>query len=331
MTGCRTALALLALFGAAGLDGCNQTTARERRTDEVKVTLGGAKLESVRRTGAPSQPAPPADAARSPFPADGKIFTIMHKFNDHFAVAILAVVERGKLREAARKDTCNLGAGSKIEIYSMHNEARLTTRVGGSDHHAAGHCHSTLSDGKLPRRNMIGTAGLAPPGPIRRRVMNAAERTRFHGRARADLARILKARNRPRGFKIRLVSRALELGKERFVVVDAKLTPTTKCVGKACWLRKFCGPGSFANSGVLVYRSSGGADPALAFHRVVTPDSADTFRGEVSFVGLLPVGPSGRPWLILFNNGCESWDFDLLAPDGNSWKRRITGGAGTTV
>jgi hypothetical protein len=290
---------------------------------------------TVNAPSAASAPAvlPRAVAAAPPItlPHDGAIFTLLHQFEAHFRVAILAVIEGGRLREAARKDTCGLKKGRMIDVFSMHNEARLKLAVGGTDFHLTGHCHSSSNAKHLPRRNMVGTAGFTPSGRVKRLAQDAAARGRIEALARRDITRLLTSRKERRSFNQRFIHHGLEHSGLRYHVVEVKLKPRQKCTGERCWLVEHCGPGSHGNAGVLIYRARPGAAPGLVFSRLRTPTSAEAFEGEPGFVGLLPLRPVGPPWLILLNNACESWDFELLAPEGGSWKTRIKGAAGSTV
>jgi hypothetical protein len=297
------------------------------RTSARTPTPKASKARAVAPASAPAAARPRPEN----FAHDGAIFTVLHQFNDHFRVAILAVIEGGRLREAARKDTCGLKQGRVIDLFSMHNEARLKLAVGGTDFHTTGHCHSSSDAKHLPQRNMVGTAGFRPPARVKRLASKAAARSRIEALVRQDLARLLKSRKERRSFTSRFVHHTLEHDGQRYHVVEVKLKPRQKCTGESCWLAEHCGPGTHGNAGVLIYQARPDAAPGLVFSRLRTPTRAEAFEGEPGFVGLLPLQRKGPPWLILLNNACESWDFELLAPQGGSWKTRIKGAVGSTV
>jgi len=277
------------------------------------------------------KPTPRISKPAAPLP-DGRSYTLNNKWKSHFRVAILAVMEQGKLREAQRKDTCGLKEKTPIQVYNVFHQHELTTAVGGTDHHAEGHCHSSLDDKNLPRRNILGTTGFKPPYAIRSEAPSTAQRARMEAAALADLTRLSKDQVTAATHTRKLVHERRRVRGERYHVISAGLTPKKKCKPKTyCWWKGVCGPGSFAHSAVLIYREREAAAPELVFHRLDLPRDADGFTGQVSFVGFLPVSKSGLPWMVLYRDGCESWDFELYLPHGEGWKKRLEGSAGTTV
>ncbi len=290
---------------------------------------------------APARPAPrvappaskPALLASKPAPAaplpDGQLLTINHRWKGHFRVAILGVVEGGRLREARRKDTCGLKEGTVIPLQNVLSGRRLQVAVGGTDFHAEGHCHSSADHKRLPTMNMLGTIGFAPAATVRREAAGAA--TVGEVRALSDLRRLSKGELRPQAYTHRLSRHSYRVGRRRYDVVSATFSPRRRCPKKGgCWWHDFCGPGTHVHSAALIYEGDG-ANRRLRFHRLELPRRMDDVRGQVSFVGFLPAREGSAPWVVLYLDGCEAWEFELYLPAGETWKRRLVGSTGSTV
>lgn len=300
-------------------------------TGILMACSGGPPARTSPRTAPPSSPATqPSSQAAQPAPLpDGRILTINHRWKVHFRVAILGVVEHGKLREARREDTCGLKEGTVLQLQNVLDDRQLSATVGGTDFHREGHCHSSSDDKKLPGMNLLATTGLSPAQAVRREAVVAGGA--MDARALSDLRRLSKGELRPDAYTHRLTLNRYRVGPRRYTVVNAVFSPRRRCPRKGgCWWHDFCGPGTHVHSAVLVYEGSGAA-PALRFHRLELPRRPDDVNGQVSFVGFLPVRKEGAPWLVLYVNSCEAWEFELYLPAGKTWRRRLIGSTGSTV
>jgi hypothetical protein len=179
---------------------------------------------------------------------------------------------------------------------------------------------------KLAAGHFVASRG-AKVRPLRARKLGATERK---ATAQLALAAIRKAAPQlpVQRYTHKVRHHGFAAGKRGLVAVRVALTPKASCKHALCTLHTLCG-GTVRQTALVLIDSKA---KKVLYVDVRRTTRKDDYRGKVSFVdALLPKGAHG-PWLVLFNDACEGWDFDLIAPDASGrYKRVATGGQASTI
>jgi hypothetical protein len=257
----------------------------------------------------------PVGAVVYPGSADAYLLTLHYRdYMDGSDVGVLGVLQAGTVVPWTEHDTCGIVAdGADVLAFHSDQAPLMMTMRDTFVYDLTGTCEADVD---MASSSYKGNMLAVTDGEVRTGDLATCDDDcgpyEQDARSRLEAA----AGGAAVDFKPVLESRRFTAGEWRYVVVEAALVPAPGCTSKRCEDALGCGPDVHMDSGVYVYPLGDQTmTPALA--RTQTFTDPDAWPGSVSLVDFLVLDPESPPWIVLYQDNCECWEFELLAPDMN--------------